>query len=311
MGGKDEKMPDPGDVRREAARKRKESIARETARKKAEVAKRAEAARVRADYIRRLQAHVNSGGDPQNVSVSSSMVHTNASRARMNTIIRRAANQSRGSVDPPSQPHPSNQPSQPDSPVRNPVILSEKLTGPDGTIRVVVQCIANAKTGRQCRLRTAKYPDMCHIHTKAKRKLALKESGIPRGGTGLFTLKDIEKGEVICEYTGTRMKQSDYNKTDSAYGVELAGTGKVIDAASTQSNIGRYINDCRSTNKTSHHCPGNNTKFSINHRGRKSITIKAIKKIKKNKELFIGYGRGYWANGKKRKRKSKLKRVQS
>jgi SET domain-containing protein len=150
---------------------------------------------------------------------------------------------------------------------------------------------------------------MCHIHTKLKRGLVLKKSGVPRGGIGLFTLKDIEKGELICEYKGDRVKQSEYDKTDSVYGVQLAGTDKVIDAASTQSTIGRYINDCRSTNKTKHHCPGNNTKFSVNPRGRKSISIRATKKIKKNKELFVGYGRTYWAAGKKHK--TKLKRARS
>ena len=146
---------------------------------------------------------------------------------------------------------------------------------------------------------------MCHIHTKSIDKLALKKSGIPGGGTGLFTLKEINPGDDVCVYEGEEMKASEFAKTDSDYGAAL-NKSTTIDASSTQSTIGRYINHCRDENKKEKHCDGNNTKWVIDHRSR-TIKVRATKVIPKNKEVFISYGQTYW----KQKPKKRKKRPES
>ena len=67
----------------------------------------------------------------------------------------------------------------------------------------------------------------------------------------------------------------------------------LIDARSTQSALGRYVNSCLKKNKGD--CKGNNAKFSISHRTNPpTVWVKATKNISAGSEIYIPYGRGYW-----------------
>ena len=61
-----------------------------------------------------------------------------------------------------------------------------------------------------------------------------------------------------------------------------------IDAARTNTADGRMINDTVTTNKQP------NVKFAFDAR-RKIVTIRALRAIRAGEELFIDYGREYWA----------------
>ena len=107
-------------------------------------------------------------------------------------------------------------------------------------------------------------------------------------------MKRIKKGAKIAKYKGTVKSQAEYDKKPSGYGVSVAG-GRVIDAASTQSSIARYANNCRGADKKAKECRGNNAKFSINNRTTPpTVWIKATKNIAAGTEILLAYGSGYW-----------------
>jgi hypothetical protein len=138
------------------------------------------------------------------------------------------------------------------------------------------------------------YSEFCHTHTKAIFDLALKPSTIPNASRGLFTTKQIRAGKKIARYSGVIKTQAAYNANPSGYAVAIS-RGRVMDAASTQSKLGRYANDCRPANKRANQCKGNNAKFSVkNEGGVTTIWLKATKNIPANTEVFIPYGAGYW-----------------
>jgi SET domain-containing protein len=162
------------------------------------------------------------------------------------------------------------------------------------SIRECVRCSAATKKGIRCKNRTCIYSEFCAAHTKAIFDLALKPSAIPGAGTGLFTLKPIKKNTNIAEYSGDILTQASYDATDSGYGVAIS-RGRIMDAASTQSDLGRYANHCRSANKRAGHCKGNNARFSVSNRnGSTIINLKATKNILPGSEIFVSYGASYW-----------------
>jgi len=166
------------------------------------------------------------------------------------------------------------------------------------SIREGVQCSAGTKKGKghQCKKMTYIYSEFCKQHTESLFDLTLKPSSIPTAGTGLFTMKDIPKNHNIARYTGKIKTQEEYDRNPSWYGVAIPHK-RVIDAASTQSGLARYANDCRSANKREGDCKGNNSRFVIATRaGKTTVWLRATKNIKAGSEIFISYGRKYWGD---------------
>ena len=58
-------------------------------------------------------------------------------------------------------------------------------------------------------------------------------------------------------------------------------------------SVARYANDCRTINKQSGQCKGNNTRFSVNIHARRGWIV-ATKTIHPGDENFVGYGADYW-----------------
>lgn len=155
---------------------------------------------------------------------------------------------------------------------------------------VTARCSAETKHGERCKNTTTVYPSMCWLHTRQKLGLAVAESTIPESGNGLFTLKDIKKGENITDYTGKESDTNDPNN-DSGY-VFQAGNDRFIDGESTQSSLGRYVNDCGNVKRRKKACV--NSRFSISSKKGRPVFVKATKNIKKGSEIFLSYGPSYW-----------------
>ena len=165
------------------------------------------------------------------------------------------------------------------------------------SIRECVVCSAPTKTGERCKIRACSYSEFCHVHTRQILGLYLAQSGIPGAGLGLFTNRRIPRNTNISRYTGTIKTNAEFMANDSGYGVSIP-RGRVIDAASTQSNIARYANDCRRANRTAGNCPSNNAKLvAVNTRGVNTVWLKSgSRPIAANTEIFTGYGARYWHN---------------
>jgi SET domain-containing protein len=160
------------------------------------------------------------------------------------------------------------------------------------SVRTCVQCEAKTKNGTRCKRRTCVRGQYCFQHLASVLGLEVKQSQIPGGGRGLYTLKAVPKGRAVVEYTGERRTPQEFERDPSLYGIALTKS-KIIDARSTQSSVGRYANDCRTKNKKAKQCKGNNTKFAGDIRKQK-VRLRATRKIKPGEEVFVSYGRSYW-----------------
>ena len=147
------------------------------------------------------------------------------------------------------------------------------------------RCTADAKSGEQCKARTA-MGQYCWNHLRTISGLRIKKSTIPNGGKGLFAARKLQRGYRI-DYTGDRIRLEGNN--GGSYYLELSQrTG--IDAARTNSGEGRWINDPRGTDKMP------NCQFCLyTPPGRPRIgCVRTTRPIEIGEELLIRYGRAYW-----------------
>lgn len=125
-----------------------------------------------------------------------------------------------------------------------------------------------------------------------EKDLVIKKSTIPNSGKGLFTKRDIKKGERIVEYLGETIswKECDERAERDEYGyVFYISRKKCIDAFHTPEAIARYANDAAGLTKIAG--KKNNCIYEIyDKRG----WITASKNIKAGEELFVSYGAEYW-----------------
>lgn len=122
--------------------------------------------------------------------------------------------------------------------------------------------------------------------------LIVKKSTIPKAGKGLFTLRDIKKGERFVEYLGEIITWNECDvraeKDEGGY-VFYINKKRCIDAFHIPEALARYANDANGLVKV----PGirNNCVYEIyKNRG----WIKATKNIKAGSEIFVSYGAQYW-----------------
>lgn len=100
-------------------------------------------------------------------------------------------------------------------------------------------------------------------------------------GLGLKALRKFKIEEEIIEYTGRHITDEDLSDEPNLYLFQL-NEDNYIDG-SEPSNLARYIN---------HSCRPNAQAF-VSH-DEKSITIEAIKPIKRGDEIVIDYGQEYF-----------------
>jgi uncharacterized protein len=121
----------------------------------------------------------------------------------------------------------------------------------------------------------------------------------PHVGMGLYAARSFKKGERVTEYAGELLNQEQYQKRYGdklgKYVLELR-PGEYIDARDeSHSGVGRFVNDCRRSDRERAACKGNNVHART--RGKKAF-LYATRNIKPGDEIFWGYGRVYWKDRK-------------
>ena len=119
--------------------------------------------------------------------------------------------------------------------------------------------------------------------------LYVDTSSIPSAGKGLFTSKEIQKGQIIIEYTGEITTWEKVRHEASNLYIYFVNEDHVINANEHPEAIARYANDAHGLRRI----PGlhNNSRF-VNITGK--IFIKATRLIKAGAEILVDYGKSYW-----------------
>jgi uncharacterized protein len=122
--------------------------------------------------------------------------------------------------------------------------------------------------------------------------LKVKKSTLPNAGKGLFTLKDIKKGEIVCEYKGERIKWADAterNEKNKGGYVFYINKNNCIDAYDYKDTFGRYANDAAGVGRIKGF--RNNSTYDI---VKNRVYIRATRNIPAGSEIFVSYGQSYW-----------------
>ncbi|MBL7882939.1 MAG: SET domain-containing protein [Bacteroidia bacterium] len=122
--------------------------------------------------------------------------------------------------------------------------------------------------------------------------LEVKRSTIPGAGKGLFTKRDIKKGERIVEYLGEIITEAELDRRaeKDIYGYAFyINKNRCIDAYYTPEAIARYANDAKGLTRIKG--LNNNACYDI---WKNKGWIKAEKNIKAGSEIFVSYGAEYW-----------------
>lgn len=123
-------------------------------------------------------------------------------------------------------------------------------------------------------------------------KLKIKKSLLPNAGKGLFTQKDIKKGERVVEYLGEIVSEKELDKRaeKDIFGYAFyINKRRCIDAYYTPEAFARYANDAKGLNRVKG--ISNNCCYKVyKNRG----WISADKNIKAGSEIFVAYGKEYW-----------------
>lgn len=122
--------------------------------------------------------------------------------------------------------------------------------------------------------------------------LHIKPSLLPNAGKGLFTNRDIKKGELIVEYKGEIIswKECVERAQNDMYGYMFFINNKhCIDAYLTPEALARYANDAKGLSRIKG--ISNNAVYAIKDN---KAWIQATKNIKAGSEIFVSYGTDYW-----------------
>jgi len=123
-------------------------------------------------------------------------------------------------------------------------------------------------------------------------RLCVRKSLLAGAGCGLFVKTPFFKGEVVCDYKspeGIMATAEAMKLEDKSYLMRL-GPQTYVDLRQHPSAVARYVNDCRDTS-------AHNAQFvKIPKEGRAEVV--ATRNIAQDEEVFVDYGRWYWAGSK-------------
>lgn len=140
----------------------------------------------------------------------------------------------------------------------------------------VVQCSRPTVTGQYCA-----------EHLSVHENLAVLESTLPGAGLGLFSARGHSAGQIVGRYTGKRL-QSNAGEDALAGPYLLAiSAHEYIDAAASNTNPTRYINDGCSADL-------NNARLECRTDGTVYVTMTAA--CRPGEEILMSYGDEYWAH---------------
>lgn len=150
-----------------------------------------------------------------------------------------------------------------------------------------VRCVARTARGGQCTRSTCKYSDLCWQHTKSQRGVQINSTN--NRGMGLFASRNLKRGERF-RYA-REDDQVEYDETQTRDDIENAYTlcdrRICADARSTQSGLGRWVNEVRRQRP--------NAKLTIGHDRNDEFysNIVLIKNIPNGQEILTHYGDAY------------------
>ena len=118
----------------------------------------------------------------------------------------------------------------------------------------------------------------------------------------MFTSRNIEKGELIIEYTGNVTTWENVRHDAANLYIYFVNEDHVINAKDHSESIARYANDANGLTRIDglH----NNSRF-VNINGK--IFIKATRLIRAGEEILVNYGKTYWETVKKNSELSRSK----
>jgi len=117
--------------------------------------------------------------------------------------------------------------------------------------------------------------------------LEARPSRIQGAGLGLFAVRDFDEGAVLCDYTGVSLRTVEALRVkDKSYLMRL-GPQSYIDSKPTLHVLARYINDARDPRLT-------NVRFDKQPEAKRARVV-ALRKIFAGDEVYVDYGRWYWA----------------
>lgn len=134
----------------------------------------------------------------------------------------------------------------------------------------------------------------------------VKKSKIKGAGKGLFTTRDIKKGERVLEYLGEIVTEAELDRRaeNDIFGYAFYITKKkCVDAYYTPNELARYANDAKGVTRVQG--LNNNCCYNIY---KKSGWIMAEKNIKAGDEIFVSYGAEYWRDIRYNNRLEKAKK---
>lgn len=107
-------------------------------------------------------------------------------------------------------------------------------------------------------------------------------------GNGLFVLQAVSPGEVLCEYRGRLLCTSEAMRLENKSYLMRIGPQEYIDAREELEVLACFINDCRNPAVY-------NVRFE-KRPGEGRAMVVAVRPISAGEELFVDYGRWYWAS---------------
>lgn len=125
--------------------------------------------------------------------------------------------------------------------------------------------------------------------TNAMFSLEVRTSQLGEGtGNGLFCREPIPAGSRICVYCGRILHTREAMRLqDKSYLMKL-GPQLYVDALGDESIAARYINDCRN--------PAVYNVYFDKRPDEEKAYVTAQRDISTGEELFVDYGRWYWAS---------------
>jgi len=162
------------------------------------------------------------------------------------------------------------------------------------------QCLYTNENDEQCKNICCIPIEYCHTHLPEVLHVQVRNSKIKNAGKGLFAFDKrldnnsivFNKNQKICDYVGElitpRELERRYGTQTSIYGVRSGNT--IVDAALIR-GIGSLANTNFNKNRI-------NAKISF-YPKTKQFSIRSIKPIKNNEEIYVNYGDEYSFNDEK------------
>lgn len=136
-----------------------------------------------------------------------------------------------------------------------------------------------------------KFQDNNTIEAPESDYLFLKESQITNAGKGLFTAIEIYKEEIISQFMGEILTNSQAksraDKQEDNYFINLLN-GTILDSMNANC-FAKYANDATGFSISVFK---NNAKIALDQNN--SVCLVATRKIKSGEEIFCSYGKKYW-----------------